>query len=149
MSLSDQSAPPEAAPTDLRVDVNVPRFNQAAVAVLVGLAFLLQWWPLVAITAAVLALTRLGGPRLGLFTQTYLRLIRPRLSSPIETEPAAPPRFSQTLGAIFLGAATLFFATGWTTAGWVISLMVFALATLAAVGRICVGCIFYEKVIAR
>jgi hypothetical protein len=149
MSLSDPSAPPEAAPTDHRVDVNVPRSNQAAVALLVGLAFLLQWWPLVAITAAMLALTRLGGPRLGLFTQAYLRLVRPRLSRPIETEPAAPPRFSQTLGAIFLGVATLFFVAGWTTAGWVVSLLVFALATLAAVGRICVGCIFYERVIAR
>jgi hypothetical protein len=149
MSLSDPSAPPEAAPTDLRVDVNIPRFNQAAVAVLVGLAFLLQWWPLVAVIAAVLALTRLGGARRGLFTQAYLRLVRPRLSGPIETEPAAPPRFSQTLGAIFLGVATLSFAFGWTTIGWLVSLLVFALATLAAVGRICVGCIFYEKVIAR
>ena len=149
MSLSDPSAPPEAAPTDLRVDVNIPRFNQAAVALLVALAFLLQWWPLVAITAAVLALTRIGGPRLGLFTQAYLRLVRPRLSGPIQTEPAAPPRFSQTLGAIFLGVATLSFVAGWTTAGWVVSLLVFALATLAAVGRICVGCIFYERVIAR
>jgi hypothetical protein len=41
------------------------------------------------------------------------------------------------------------FIAGWTTAGWVVSLLVFALATLAAVGRICVGCIFYEKVTAR
>ena len=132
-----------------RVDVNVPRFNQAAVALLVGLAFLLQWWPLVVFTAAVLLLTRVGGPRLGLFTQVYLRLLRPRLTGSVETEPAAPARFSQTLGAIFLGLASLLFVIGWTTAGWAVSLVVFALATLAAVGRICVGCIFYEKVIAR
>ncbi len=36
MPLSDSSAPPEAAPTDLRVDVNIPRFNQAAVALFVA-----------------------------------------------------------------------------------------------------------------
>jgi hypothetical protein len=73
------------------VDVNVPRFNQAMVAALVGIAFAIQWWPLVAVTAAILALTRLGGPTRGLFTQVYVRLIRPRTEGQIETEAAGPP----------------------------------------------------------
>lgn len=127
------------------VDVNVPRFNQAMVALLVGVAFIIQWWPLVAVTAAVLALTRFGGPSWGLFTQVYVRLIRPRLDGPPVTEAAAPPRFAQLLGTIFLGLATVLFATGWNTAGWAIALTVFALALLAATTRICVGCLIYER----
>lgn len=130
-----------------QVDVNVPRFNQAMVAVLTGLAFLAQWWPLVAAVAAVLIVTRLGGARWGLFTQIYLRAIRPRLAGPVETEDAAPPTFSQTLGAVFLGLAVVLFAVGASIAGWTVTLVVFALAALAATTRICVGCILYERAV--
>ncbi len=136
--------------TDLavpRVDVNVPRFNQAMVALLTGAAFVAQWWPLVAAVAAVLAVTRWAGPRFGLFTQAYLRLVRPHLEGPLETEDARPPRFAQTLGALFLGAATAAFLLGWSAAGWAVTLMVFALAALAATTRICVGCVLWERAV--
>ena len=131
-----------------RIDVNVPRFNQAMVAALVGIAFVLQWWPLVAGVAVVLGLTRLGGARWGVFTQLYLRLVRPRLKGAIETEPAAPPRFAQLLGAAFLGAATLAFILNWAVVGWAVALVVFVLAALAATTRICVGCLIYERAVA-
>ncbi len=134
------------APTR-QVDVNIPRTNQALVAVLTGIAFLVQWWPLVALTALVVAATRFGGPRWGVFTQGYLRLLRPRLSGPIETEASGPPRFSQLLAVLFLGAASVLFALGWSTAGWAVTLMVFVLAALAATTRICVGCLIYERAV--
>lgn len=127
------------------VDVNVPRFNQLCVAVLTGLAFVVQWWPLVAIVAAVLALTRFVGPEVGLFTQVYRRLVRPRLTSPPETEPAGPPRFAQLLGVVFLTVATALFVAGAGVAGWIVTLVVTALAALAAATRICVGCLIYER----
>lgn len=130
------------------VDVNVPRFNQTLVAALTGLAFVLQWWPLVALVAAVLGITRFAGPRWGLFTQLYVRIVRPRLSKPVETEPAAPPQFAQLLGFLFLTASTTAFLVGLTLVGWVIALIVFALAALAATTRLCVGCIIYEKAVA-
>lgn len=128
-----------------RVDVNVPRFNQGSVAVLTGLAFVIQWWPLVAVVAVVLALTRFVGPHIGLFTQIYVRFVKPRTSGAVETEEAAPPRFAQLLGVVFLTAATLLFLAGFDVAGWFVTLMVTALATLAAATKICVGCIIYEK----
>lgn len=127
------------------VDVNVPRFNQAMVAGLVGFGFLTQWWPLIGLTAAVLAVTRFAGPRWGLFTRAYLRWIRPRLLGAVITEESAPPRFAQLLGAVFLALATGFFAIGWSAAGWTVALAVFALALLAATTRICVGCLIYQK----
>jgi hypothetical protein len=132
-----------------RVDVNVPRFNQSMVAALVAVAFLLQAPLLVSITALILAVTRFGGARWGLFTQAYVRWLRPRLAGPVETESAAPPRFAQLLGVAFLTLATALFVIGWAVAAWGVALGVFALALLAATTRICVGCMLYELAVAR
>ncbi len=128
-----------------RVDVDVPRFNQACVAALTGLSFVVQIWPIVPLVAVVLAITRFVGPRFGLFTQLYVRIIRPRRSGPVVTEPAGPPRFAQLLGVLVLGAASGAFLLGFPVAGWVLTLLVTALATLAATTRICVGCLIYER----
>ena len=131
----------ETRPT---VDVNVPRFNQAMVAILTGAGFVTGWWGLVIVAWTGVALNRLVHPRFGPFTQIYIRAIRPRLLTTPETEWALPPRFSQLLAVVILGAAAILFATGQETAGWILTLMVTALATLAATARICVGCLFYE-----
>ena len=127
-----------------QIDVNIPRFNQAWVALLTALGFVLQAWPIVTSVFVIVAANRLLGPRYGLFTQLYVRAVRPRLRGHIETEWAAPPRFSQLLAVIFLGGATVLFFTGAVMAGWVVTLLVTVLATLAAAARICVGCILYE-----
>jgi|FLYL01.1.fsa_nt_gi hypothetical protein len=131
------------------VDVNVPRFNQAVVAVLTAVAFVAQLRWLVALTFVVLAVSWLGGPRFAPLTRIYLGLIRPRLNQPVEYEPAAPPRFAQLVGSVTLGLATVFLYGGAETVGWALTLLVTALAGLAATTRVCVGCILYEKVVAR
>lgn len=131
------------------VDVNVPRFNQALVALLTGAAFLLDLPVVVALTCAVLAISWLGGPTVAPFTRIYVHLIRPRRSGPHELESAAPPRFAQMLGTAFLAAATVALYAGAATAGWALTLIVTALAGLAATARICVGCILYERSVGR
>jgi len=78
------------------------------------------------------------------FTQAYVRLIRPKLTGPTETEWVEPPRFAQLLGVIFLGSASVLFVFGFDIAGWTLTLVVTALAALAATTRICVGCMVYE-----
>ena len=135
--------------TDTRrqVDVNIPRFNQAIVAGLTGIAFVVQAWQLVAVVFAIVAITRLAGARYGLFTQLYVRFARPSRSQPIETEWSAPPRFAQLLAVIFLGAATVLFIAGFPVVAWTVTLIVTALATLAATARICVGCVIYQKIV--
>ncbi len=130
-----------------RIDANVPRFNQACVAVLTAIAFVVQSWPLVAAVALVLGVTRFVGPRYALFTQIYVRFVRPRLRGEVVTEPAAPPRFAQLLGFLLLSLATVLFLVGASTLGWIVTLIVTLLATLAAVTRICVGCIIYDKAV--
>lgn len=132
-----------------QIDVNVPRFNQGAVALLTGTAFVTGWWPLVAVAWVGIAANRLLGPGYGPFTQVYRRLVRPRIRKAAATEWAAPPRFSQLLAVVFLGLAVVLFIAGLPTPAWVVTVMVTVLATLAAAARICVGCLLYEWVLAR
>ncbi|MFP5330892.1 MAG: DUF4395 domain-containing protein [Acidimicrobiia bacterium] len=133
--------------TTTMVDVNVPRFNQALVAVLTAVAFIFDQPALVGATFVVLLVSLVGGPRVALFTRVYVGLIRPRLQpdGPTEFEPAAPPRFAQLLGTLFLGGASVALIGGATALGWTLTLVVTALAALAATTRICVGCLIYEK----
>lgn len=128
------------------IDVDVPRFNQAVVALLVALAFVFELEWLVAATAALLAISRVLGQRAPL-SVLYVRLLRPRLrpQGPTAYEPAAPPRFAQLLGTVVLTAATAAFLVGAEAVGWALSLLVVALAALAATTRVCVGCIIYER----
>jgi hypothetical protein len=137
--------------TEPTVDVNVPRFNQAAVALLTALGFVFQQPWLVVLTFAILAVSWTAGPSVAPLTQLYIRVVRPRLQpeGPGEFEPAAPPRFAQLVGAIVLGAASFALVAGWETLGWALTLVVTALATLAAATRICVGCILYERAVVR
>jgi hypothetical protein len=116
------------------------------VAVLTALAFLAQLPWLVAVVAVILSTTYLLGPRFGVFTQIYVRWVRPAVDpTPDEFEDSRPPRFAQLVGSIFLLAATLAFALSWNVVGWTLTLIVAALAALASTTRICVGCIIYEK----
>ena len=48
------------------VDINIPRFNQAFVAGLTAIAFVLQAWQVVAAVFLIVAATRLAGPKFGL-----------------------------------------------------------------------------------
>jgi hypothetical protein len=90
--------------------------------------------------------TAIGGSRYGLFTQIYVRLVRPRRGGEVATEPAAPPRFAQLLGSSLLFVATALIVAGFATVGWALTLMVTAFATLAATTRVCVGCMLYDRV---
>ena len=137
--------------TESTVDVNVPRFNQAVVALLTAFGFVLAQPWLVVMTFAILAVSWTAGPTVAPLTRLYVRVVRPRLQpdGPTEFEPAAPPRFAQLIGAVFLGVASFALVAGWETLGWALTLVVTALATLAAATRICVGCILYERAVTR
>lgn len=129
------------------VDINVPRVNQAVTAVLCVLGFVTSSPSLVVAAFVIVALSRLGGPKLAPITQLYVRFIRPRIQpgGPREFEDSRPPAFSQLLGTVFLGAALVALYLGASIVGWTLTLLVASLAGLAATSRICVGCILYER----
>ena len=116
------------------VDSNLPRFSQGLQALLLALAFVIDVRWLVPILAAILVAAVLGGPRWNAFAYLYK-------AAPIPAgapEPAAPPRFAQTLGAVFLTVSSVgLFASSpetgpWWTFGWGPALLVAVLAGLAA-----------------
>ncbi|MEA2434292.1 MAG: hypothetical protein QOG54_1749 [Actinomycetota bacterium] len=127
------------------IDSHQPRFAQGVQSVLLALAFLLDLRIVVPLLALVLGAAALGGPRFNLFAYLYRALPIPRG----EPEPAAPPRFAQTLGTIFLMTGTVFLFTAeakstlWWALGWGPALLVTVLAGLAATTGICVGCEAY------
>ncbi|HET7481698.1 MAG TPA: DUF4395 family protein [Actinomycetota bacterium] len=116
------------------IDANLPRFSQAVQAVALAVAFLLDARLVVVAVGAILVLAALGGPRWNLLAYLYRALPLPRGPK----EPAGPPRFAQTVGAVFLTVAsiTLFVAARdtapWWVLGWGAALLVALLAGLAA-----------------
>jgi hypothetical protein len=116
------------------IDSHLPRFSQAIQTVVLALAFVLDWRIVVPVMGLVLAAAVAGGPRWNLLAHAYRALPIPRG----KPEPAAPPRFSQTLGAVFLGIGTagLFAARAetlpWWILGWGPAIAVAVLAGVAA-----------------
>lgn len=116
------------------IDSHQPRFSQAVQAAILVLAFLFDIRVLVPLVGLILAFAVVGGARWNLLAYLYRALPIPRG----EPEPAAPPRFSQGLGAVFLAVGTiaLFTATrestAWWLLGWGPALAVAALAAVAA-----------------
>jgi hypothetical protein len=116
------------------IDSRIPRFSQAVQAAALAIAFLLDLRAVVPVLAAILALAVLGGPSWNLLARLYQLLPIP----PGEPEPAAPPRFAQTLGTIFLTMATVGLyatkaeTTAWWVLGWGPALAVAVLAAMAA-----------------
>lgn len=116
------------------IDSHLPRFSQAVQAIVLAVAFVLDARLVVPVMAVILGGAALGGPRLNLMAYLYKALPIP----PGEREPAAPPRFAQILGTVFLvlGTVGLFAidprSTAWWVIGWGPALAVAVLAGLAA-----------------
>jgi hypothetical protein len=132
------------------VDSKVPRGKAAFHAILPAAAFLIDLAAppsgkvLVGATAVAMSLSVLGGPRWSIFGRLFTKVIRPAFGlQPGVPEAAAPHRFAETLGAVFLLAATVAFLLNGATVGWVLSLLVSALAAVNWLAGICVGCQMY------
>lgn len=106
-------------------------------AAILALAFLAESAWVVPILGLILLVNVVGGPRWSLFGRLYRGLRLP----PGAPEPAAPPRFAQVLGTVFLALATvgLFAAAPGTKPYWIVgwgaALMVAVLAGIAATTR--------------
>lgn len=124
------------------IDSHLPRFSQALQSLLLAVAFLLDLRWAVPLLAVVLTVAVLGGPRWNALAYLYRALPIPRG----EPEPAAPPRFAQSIGAVFLivGSLGLYSLTPETTSWWVLgwgpALIVAVLAGIAAATTFCLGC---------
>lgn len=121
------------------------RFGAGLSAAALVLAFSVDLQIVVPITAAVLSMGALFGPSNTPLAWIYKGLRSTILKKvPPEPEPAAPPRFAQTLGAFVLIASTLIlYVYEAEMLGWSFALAVSVLQALLATTGICVGCEMY------
>lgn len=125
------------------IDAWAPRANQATIGTLALLAFVVDWWPLLAILAAQLFIGLRFGRRYCLPCLAYFELIQPwHGQGPIED--SRPPRFANQVGLVVLTSASVAHLLGLELLGWTLGLLVAALALLAAVTGFCVGCELYK-----
>jgi Domain of unknown function (DUF4395) len=125
------------------VDPRQPRFGQAVTGTALALAFLFGWAPALPILGAVLGAASVLGPRGNLYAVLWRGIVR-RLGPPSELEEAAPPRFANTVGFLFLAAASVaIYGFGAEAVAWTLALLVSGLALLAAATGLCVGCELY------
>jgi hypothetical protein len=127
----------------LVIDERAPRFNQAVVAALCGLALATGAWWVASLMGLQLVIGLTFGRRYCLTCLFYFEVVQPRFGEgPIED--ARPPRFANILGATFLMSATALHLLGAHAAGWILIGMVAALATLAVATGFCMGCAMYR-----
>ena len=128
------------------VDHSAIRVTQAFTIGLLLLAFILN----APILAAAVALANLLGalaPEAGLFRRVYLGILKPAglvKSDVIEDNPE-PHRFSQGLGALFVGLGLLAMAVGLPALGWGFVWLVIGLASLSLFLGFCAGCFVYYQ----
>ena len=126
----------------MELDPRGQRFAAAltSVVLIVVLATGLGWLALA--QAAVFAITA-ADPRRGPYPLIYRALVLPRIGAPTEREPAAPVRFAQLVGFVFLAVAAIGYLTGLTALGMTFAALGLLAAFLNAAFGLCVGCEVY------
>ncbi len=130
-----------------QVDPRGPRFGGAITTIVLALALLLAGTPagtiLVAWQTLVFALGALVGLQAQPYGILYRRVIGPRLAPAKELEDAAPPRFAQAVGLVFMVVALASALLGATTVSMVAIGLALIAAFLNAVFDFCLGCEMY------
>lgn len=130
-----------------RIDPRAPRFNQGVVGTLALASFILEAPLVLPVLALLLGAGAFLGPSLNPLSLLWRHAIVPflRLGPPIARKDAAPVRFAQAVGFVFLATASVLLLafSGASLVGWTLVLVVAALALLAAATDVCVGCWMY------
>lgn len=132
--------------SDRRVDHSALRTNQAFIITLLILAFILNWWPLVAFVSAVMLIGTII-PSAGLFKAVYFTFLKPSgIAKPdVKLDNPEPHLFAQGVGGVVTLLATVALLAGASGIGWILSWLVVALAALNLFAGICVGCLMYYQ----
>ncbi|RIV37568.1 DUF4395 domain-containing protein [Micromonospora radicis] len=124
------------------LDPRAPRFAAAVTTVVLAGALLVGGTPLLVGQAVVFAITA-ADPRLGPYGWLYRTLVAPRLAAPTELEPAAPVRFAQLVGLLFVAVALVGQFTGLPVLALAATGAALAAAFLNATFGLCLGCLGY------
>jgi hypothetical protein len=129
------------------VDPRGPRFGAVVTTVVLAVALLTLGSALGTALLLWQAVVFGLGAIVGLSAQPYgwvfRRFVRPRLGPPSELEDAAPPRFAQSVGLVFVLVALGALALGWTVVATVAVAAALGAAFLNAAFDFCLGCEMY------
>jgi hypothetical protein len=128
------------------IDPRAPRFNQGVVGAGALVAFVANLPLLVPVLGLLLAAGALLGPSANPLSIAWRKAVVPglKLAPPARLKDAAPVRFAQLVGFLFLAGASVAFLLSLAFVAWALTLIVAALALLAAITDICVGCEVYN-----
>ena len=124
------------------LDPRGQRFAAALTTVVIAVVLITGSGWLALAQAIVFAITA-ADPRRGPYPLIFRTLILPRLSPPAEREPAAPVRFAQFVGLIFLSVSAGGYLGGAETLGLVAAAFGLLAAFLNAAFGLCLGCAAY------
>jgi hypothetical protein len=126
----------------MHVDPRGPRFA-AAVTSVVLIVVLATGWGWLALAQAVVFAVTAADPRRGPYAYLYRALVLPRLGPTTEREDAAPVRFAQVVGFVFLIVAAIGYLSGATALGVAFAALGLLAAFLNAAFGLCLGCEAY------
>jgi len=129
-----------------QVDQTALKVNQAFIIVLLLLAYVLDALWLVAFVAVVM-LVGTAVPKLSLFKQIYLKILKPAgiVKPNVILDNPEPHRFAQGFGGVVVAFSTMALLLGAHSLGWVLAALVVLLATLNLFLGFCAGCFVYYQ----
>ncbi|MDT5043370.1 MAG: hypothetical protein QOE51_4355 [Actinoplanes sp.] len=126
----------------MQLDPRGPRFAAALTSVVLIVVLATGWGWLALAQAVVFAITA-ADPRRGPYPLLFRTLVAPRLGPTSEREDAAPVRFAQLVGFVFLIVAAIGYLSGVATLGVVFAALGLLAAFLNAAFGLCLGCEAY------
>lgn len=153
MSADNTAGSPAVTPGPVQqgIDPRGPRFTAGVTAILllvtIALALLLPTpWPAFALFAVLSALFALGafaGITKGPWSIVFRKLVRPRLTAPLELEDPIPPTFAQGVGFFITLVGLVLHLLGVPYAIVIFASLAFVAAFLNSVFAFCLGCQIY------
>ena len=123
----------------MELDPRGQRFAAALTSIVLIVVLVTGWGWLAAVQAVIFMITA-ADPRRGPYPLIFRALVLPRIGPPAAREPAAPVRFAQLVGAVFLSIAAIGYLSGATALGLTFAALGLLAAFLNAAFGLCVGC---------
>jgi hypothetical protein len=134
------------------VDVRGPRFAAWVTSAVLVVTLMLSAFSapvaaaVLALQAAVFAVSALRGPRHGPYGVLYATVVAPHLGPATEREPVPPLKFAQFVGFAFAAIGVAGFVSGLILLGEIATTFALIAAFLNAAFGICLGCQLYPLV---
>ena len=125
-----------------QLDPRGPRFAAALTTAVLVIVLATGWGWLALAQTLVFAITA-ADPRRGPYALLYRAFIAPQLGPTTEREDAAPIRFAQLVGFVFLAVASIGYLAGAPAVGVVFAAFGLLAAFLNAAFGLCLGCEAY------